>query len=152
MPSIQRLLELPPRARLFMCHDYAPGGRAYAFHTTVAKERAQNVHIHAGVTEDADTPRLFLPSLQLNMRAGELPPPESNGRRYFNCMIPGDPSYGSVRRASAREQDRQAGTIVFAWTLRRDQGNKAVAFWRRIAGNKSCLFAEGWPSGLRQRS
>jgi len=74
-----------------MCHDYAPGGRAYAFETTVAKERAQNVHIHAGVTEDADTPRLFLPSLQLNMRAGELPPPESNGRRYFNSMIPGDP-------------------------------------------------------------
>ena len=97
--SIQRLLELPPRTRLFMCHDYAPGGRAYAFETTVAKERAQNVHVHDGVTEDAfvarrtardatlDTPRLFLPSLQVNMRAGELPPPESNGRRYFKIPI-----------------------------------------------------------------
>jgi len=97
--SIQRLLELPPQTRLFMCHDYAPGGRAYAFETTVAKERAQNVHVHDGVTEDAfvarrtardatlDTPRLFLPSLQVNMRAGELPPPESNGRRYFKIPI-----------------------------------------------------------------
>jgi glyoxylase-like metal-dependent hydrolase (beta-lactamase superfamily II) len=97
--SIQRLLELPPQTRLFMCHDYAPGGRAYAFETTVANERAQNVHVHVGVTEDAfvarrtacdatlDTPRLFLPSLQVNMRAGELPPPESNGRRYFKIPI-----------------------------------------------------------------
>jgi hypothetical protein len=88
-----------PQTRLFMCHDYAPGGRAYAFETTVAEERAQNVHAHAGVTEDAfvalrtardatlDTPRLFLPSLQVNMRAGELPPPESNGRRYFKIPI-----------------------------------------------------------------
>jgi glyoxylase-like metal-dependent hydrolase (beta-lactamase superfamily II) len=97
--SIRRLLELPPRTRLLMCHDYAPGGRAYAFETTVAKERAQNVHAHDGVTEDEfvarrtardatlDTPRLFLPSLQVNMRAGELPPPESNGRRYFKIPI-----------------------------------------------------------------
>lgn len=97
--SIQRLLALPPQTRLFMCHDYAPGGRAYAFETTVATERAQNIHIHDGVTEDAfaalrtardamlDTPRLFLPSLQVNMRAGELPPPESNGRRYFKIPI-----------------------------------------------------------------
>jgi glyoxylase-like metal-dependent hydrolase (beta-lactamase superfamily II) len=97
--SIRRLLELPPQTRLFMCHDYAPGGRGYAFETTVAKERAQNVHVHDGVTEKAfvaqrtardatlDTPRLFLPSLQVNMRAGELPPPESNGRRYFKIPI-----------------------------------------------------------------
>ena len=97
--SIQRLLELPPPSRLFMCHDYAPDGRAHAFETTVANERAQNVHVHDGVTEDAfvalrtardarlDTPRLFLPSLQVNMRAGELPPPELNGRRYFKIPI-----------------------------------------------------------------
>ncbi|MGB6176812.1 MAG: MBL fold metallo-hydrolase [Methylocella sp.] len=97
--SIRRLLELPPQTRLFMCHDYAPGGRAHAFETTVANERAQNVHVHDGVTEDAfvarrtardatlGTPRLFLPSLQVNMRAGELPPPESNGRRYFKIPI-----------------------------------------------------------------
>ncbi len=97
--SIQRLLELPSQTRLLMCHDYAPGGRAYAFETTVGKERAHNVHIHDGVTEDVfvaqrtardatlDTPRLFLPSLQVNMRAGGLPPPESNGRRYFKIPI-----------------------------------------------------------------
>lgn len=97
--SIQRLLKLPPQTRLFMCHDYAPGGRAHAFETSVAKQRAQNVHVHDGVTEAAfvalrtardatlDTPRLFLPSLQVNMRAGELPPPESNGRRYFKIPI-----------------------------------------------------------------
>ena len=97
--SIRRLLGLPPQTRLFMCHDYAPGGRAYAFETTVADERAQNVHVHDGVTEDAfvarrtardatlDMPRLFLPSLQVNMRAGELPPPDANGRRYFKIPI-----------------------------------------------------------------
>ncbi len=97
--SIRRLLELPPLTRLFMCHDYAPGGRAHAFETTVANQRAQNVHVHDGVTEDGfvarrtardatlDTPRLFLPSLQVNMRAGELPPPEANGRRYFKIPI-----------------------------------------------------------------
>ncbi|MGH6834964.1 MAG: MBL fold metallo-hydrolase [Methylocella sp.] len=97
--SIRRLLELPPQTRLFLCHDYAPGGRAHAFETTVAKQRAQNVHVRDGITEDAfvaqrtardatlDTPRLFLPSLQVNMRAGELPPPESNGRRYFKIPI-----------------------------------------------------------------
>jgi glyoxylase-like metal-dependent hydrolase (beta-lactamase superfamily II) len=97
--SIRRLLELPPQTRLFMCHDYAPGGRAHAFETTVANERAQNVQVHDGIAEDAfvamrtardatlDTPRLFLPSLQVNMRAGELPPPESNGRRYFKIPI-----------------------------------------------------------------
>ena len=72
--SIRRLLELPPQTRLFMCHDYAPGGRAHAFETTVANERAQNVQVHDGIAEDAfvamrtardatlDTPRLFLPS------------------------------------------------------------------------------------------
>ena len=97
--SIRRILQLPPETRLFMCHDYPPAGRAHACETTVAKERAENIHIHDGVTEEAfvalrtardstlATPRLFLPSLQLNMRAGELPPPESNGRRYFKIPI-----------------------------------------------------------------
>lgn len=90
---------MPPQTRLFTRHDYAPGGRARAFEMTVAKEMAEIVHIHDGVSEDAfvalrtardatlDTPRLFLPSLQVNMRAGELPPPESNGRRYFKIPI-----------------------------------------------------------------
>jgi hypothetical protein len=76
-----------------------PGRARLCVRVPVAEERAQNVHVHDGVTEDAfvarrtardatlDTPRLFLPSLQVNMRAGELPPPESNGRRYFKIPI-----------------------------------------------------------------
>ena len=133
--SIRRLLELPPQTRLFMCHDYAPGGRAHAFETTVANERAQNVQVHDGIAEDAfvamrtdrdatlDTPRLFLPSLPVNVRPGELPPPKSNGRRYFKIPIEASTlanSWRSVARhrgafdgQAAREQERQTGTIVF---------------------------------------
>ncbi|WP_262027388.1 MBL fold metallo-hydrolase [Microvirga sp. Mcv34] len=96
--SIQRLLALPRETRLFMCHDYkAPGRDTYAWETTVAEER-NNVHLKDGVTEDEfvsmrqtrdaklAAPRLLLPSIQTNIRAGKFPPAEANGVRYL--MIP----------------------------------------------------------------
>jgi glyoxylase-like metal-dependent hydrolase (beta-lactamase superfamily II) len=97
--SIQRLLALPDETRLFMCHDYGPGGREVAWETTVAEERAGNVHVHDGIDEAAfvemrrardatlDVPALILPSLQVNMRAGHLPPPEDNGISYLKLPL-----------------------------------------------------------------
>lgn len=98
--SIQKLLLLPDETRLFMCHDYkAPGRDDYAWETTVADERNHNVHIHKGVTEDAfvdmrnkrdaglEMPNLLLPSVQVNIRAGEFPPPEDNGIVYLKIPV-----------------------------------------------------------------
>ena len=98
--SIRRLLSLPPETRLFMCHDYkAPGRDRYAWETTVAEERARNVHVHDGVAEaefvamrtkrDASlaAPVLLLPSVQVNIRAGRLPPPDDNGQSYLKIPV-----------------------------------------------------------------
>ena len=97
--SIRRLLELPAATRMFMCHDYQPGGRALAFETTVAEQRAANVHVHEGVSEadfvamrearDATLgmPNLILPSLQVNMRAGHVPPPESDEKFFLKLPL-----------------------------------------------------------------
>ena len=98
--SIRRLLALPPETRLLLCHDYkAPGRDAYFFETTVAAQRAGNVHVHDGVSEDAfvamreardktlGMPRLILPSIQINMRAGHFPEPEANGTRYLKLPL-----------------------------------------------------------------
>ncbi|MEJ2626806.1 MAG: MBL fold metallo-hydrolase [Pseudolabrys sp.] len=98
--SIHRLLSLPPETRLFICHDYkAPGRDQYAWETTVGEERARNVHVRDGVSEDEfvamrtkrDTtlaaPLLLLPSIQVNMRAGKLPPADSNGVRYLKVPV-----------------------------------------------------------------
>lgn len=98
--SIMRILSLPPETRLFMCHDYkAPGRDKYAWETTVAEERTRNVHVREGVSEDdfvkmreardktLDTPLLLLPSIQVNMRAGKLPPAEANGVRYLKVPV-----------------------------------------------------------------
>jgi len=98
--SIQRLLALPPQTRLFMCHDYkAPGRDSYAWETTVADERARNVHVHEGVGADEfvamrqrrdatlPAPTLLLPSIQVNIRAGRLPQAESNGVRYLKIPV-----------------------------------------------------------------
>lgn len=98
--SIRKILTLPPQTRLFLCHDYkAPGRDHYAWETTVAEEKARNIHIHEGVTEDEfvkmrtardktlQMPVLILPSVQVNMRAGELPPPEDNGIRYLKIPL-----------------------------------------------------------------
>jgi len=98
--SIRRLLSLPPQTRLFLCHDYkAPGRDSYAWETTVAEERAHNIHVHEGMTEEAFVairsardsglapPRLLLPSIQVNIRAGRFPPAEANGVRYLTIPV-----------------------------------------------------------------
>lgn len=97
--SIRQLLALPPDTRLFMCHDYLPDQRSLRYQSTVAEQRAANIHVHEGIDEaefvqrrearDAtlDMPVLMLPSVQVNMRAGRLPPPESNGIRYLRIPL-----------------------------------------------------------------
>ena len=97
--SIQRVLALPHETRLFMCHDYGPNGREVRWETTVAEERAHNIHVHDGVSEDEfvalrtardatlGMPRLIIPSIQVNMKAGELPEPEDNGTRYLKVPL-----------------------------------------------------------------
>jgi glyoxylase-like metal-dependent hydrolase (beta-lactamase superfamily II) len=98
--SIRRLLSLPDETRLFLCHDYkAPGRDQFRWQTNVADEKAHNIHVHAGIDEDSfvamrkardatlDMPRLILPSIQVNMRAGHLPEPESNGMRYLKLPV-----------------------------------------------------------------
>ena len=97
--SIQRLYTLPPATRMFMCHDYAPGGREYRHETTVAEQRAANIHVHDGVpagefvrlrtARDAtlEMPTLLLPAVQVNIRAGEFPEPEANGVRYLKIPV-----------------------------------------------------------------
>jgi len=97
--SMRRILELPPETRLFMCHDYGPNGREIRWESTVAEERAHNIHVRDGMTEDEfvamreardktlGMPRLILPSLQVNMRAGALPPAEPNGRVFLKLPV-----------------------------------------------------------------
>ncbi|WP_075881421.1 MBL fold metallo-hydrolase [Vreelandella massiliensis] len=98
--SIQKVLALPGHTRLFMCHDYkAPGRDAYQHETTVAEQRAQNVHVRDGISEEAfvkmraerdatlGMPRLIIPSVQVNMRAGEMPPADDNGQVYLKVPI-----------------------------------------------------------------
>ena len=97
--SVQRLLALPPETRLFMCHDYPTTDRPVRAMTTVAEQRAHNIHVHEGVSEadfvalrearDAtlQMPQLILPSIQVNIRAGHLPPAEANGVRYLKLPI-----------------------------------------------------------------
>ena len=98
--SIQKILDLPQLTRLFMCHDYgAPGRAAFAWESTVADERRANIHIKRGTDEDAfalmrtrrdatlEMPALLMPSVQVNIRAGRLPPPEDNGLRYLKIPL-----------------------------------------------------------------
>lgn len=97
--SIRKLLSLPPETRLFLCHDYPPNGRPVCFETTVAAQRAANIHVHDGVSEtdfvelrtrrDAtlDMPVLILPAVQVNIRAGKFPPADENGVRYLKIPL-----------------------------------------------------------------
>ena len=97
--SVRRVLALPGDTQLYMCHDYRPGGRPLAHVSTVAEQRAANVHVHDGIAEadfvamrqarDAtlDMPVLILPSVQVNMRSGHLPEPEDNGVRYLKIPL-----------------------------------------------------------------
>jgi glyoxylase-like metal-dependent hydrolase (beta-lactamase superfamily II) len=97
--SVNRVLSLPAHARIYICHDYQPGGREVEFVSTVADERAHNIHVRDGITEEEfvrmresrdatlSMPTLILPSVQINMRAGQMPPAESNGTRYIKIPI-----------------------------------------------------------------
>jgi glyoxylase-like metal-dependent hydrolase (beta-lactamase superfamily II) len=97
--STKRVLELPGEMRLFMCHDYAPGGRDVKWETTVAEERAHNIHVRDGVTEDEfvrmreardktlELPKLIIPSIQVNIRGGNLPAPDARGKRHLKVPI-----------------------------------------------------------------
>ena len=97
--SIAKILALPPETRLFVCHDYGPDGRPIAWETTVAEQRARNKHVHEGVSEAEfvkmrterdkclSVPQLLIPSIQINMRAGEMPPPEDNGISYIKVPL-----------------------------------------------------------------
>jgi glyoxylase-like metal-dependent hydrolase (beta-lactamase superfamily II) len=97
--SVRKLLSLPPQTRLFMCHDYPPNQREIAFETTVAEQREKNIHVHDGISEaqfvemrtqrdsTLEMPVLILPAVQINIRAGELPPKESNGVAYVKIPL-----------------------------------------------------------------
>jgi glyoxylase-like metal-dependent hydrolase (beta-lactamase superfamily II) len=97
--SVRRLLEYPAKTRLFMCHDYPPEGRTPRAEISVAEQRDKNIHVHDGVSEEAFValreardrtlakPVLILPAIQLNIRAGELPPPEANGVAYLKLPL-----------------------------------------------------------------
>ncbi len=97
--SIQKVLSLPGEMRLFMCHDYAPNGREIRWETTVGDEKAHNIHVGHGTSRaefvkmreerDAtlDMPKLIIPSLQVNMRAGELPPADETGKRFLKVPV-----------------------------------------------------------------
>ncbi len=97
--SIRRILSLPPETKLYMCHDYQPNGRAVAWETTVAEQRAGNLHIKDGVGEEEfvtfrqgrdktlPAPALILPSIQVNIRGGKLPPAEANGTVYLRTPV-----------------------------------------------------------------
>jgi glyoxylase-like metal-dependent hydrolase (beta-lactamase superfamily II) len=97
--SIRRILALPPATRIFTAHDYAPCGRAPAWESTVADQRAHNIHVHDGIDEDTFVamrtardatlamPNLILPSVQVNIRAGAMPEPDAEGRRFLKIPL-----------------------------------------------------------------
>ena len=97
--SMRRLLDLPPATRLFVCHDYPPEGREAKWQTTVAEQRTSNIHVHDGIGEEEfvamrtardaslEVPTLILPSLQVNVRAGRLPPSDENGISYLRIPL-----------------------------------------------------------------
>lgn len=97
--SIHKILVLPGGTRLYMCHDYAPGGREYLHQTTVAEQKRANIHVHDGVSREEyiqlrttrdknlNVPALLLPAVQINIRAGRLPEPEANGIAYLKTPL-----------------------------------------------------------------
>jgi len=99
--SIKKILSLPPKMRLFMCHDYGPNNREISWETTVAEERANNIHVHDGISEDEfaamrsardkmlGMPKLIIPSIQVNMRAGHFPKPEAEGKSFLKIPLNG---------------------------------------------------------------
>ncbi|MEO8746591.1 MAG: MBL fold metallo-hydrolase [Rhodanobacter sp.] len=106
--SIQRLFELPDNTRLFVLHDYAPGGREYRNETTVGAEKRDNIHVGGGRSETEfvklrrardvtlGMPALIIPAIQINIRAGELPPEDSTGRRYLKIPLDRARDFSSI--------------------------------------------------------
>ena len=96
---MRRILDLPPQTRIYVCHDYPPPGREPRWETTVAQQRAHNIHVRDGVNEEEfvrmrrardavlEVPALILPSIQVNVRAGRLPPSDDNGVAYLRIPI-----------------------------------------------------------------
>ncbi len=99
--SIQKILAHPDETRIFVCHDYAPNGREFLWETTVGAQRANNIHVGNNASEDSFVemrekrdaslamPRLILPSIQVNMRAGHMPDAEENGATYLKVPVQG---------------------------------------------------------------
>ncbi len=99
--SIKRILQLPDAMRVFLCHDYGPNGREIRWETTIADEKAHNIHVRDGISEDEFVanreardktlamPRLIIPSLQINMKAGQLPEPDDSGKRFLKVPLDG---------------------------------------------------------------
>ncbi len=97
--STRKLLSMPPQTRLFMCHDYPPNGRPVAFESSVADQRAGNIHVHDGISQEQfvqmrtardatlEMPVLILPAVQINIRAGQMPPKEANGTAYVKIPL-----------------------------------------------------------------
>jgi glyoxylase-like metal-dependent hydrolase (beta-lactamase superfamily II) len=97
--SMRKLLAFPPETELYVCHDYPPQGREAKCLTTVAQQRAENIHVHDGVDESAfvamrtqrdaglGMPTLLLPAIQVNVRAGHMPPAEENGVVYLKIPL-----------------------------------------------------------------
>ena len=97
--SMRRLLDLPEATKVFVCHDYPPNGRAARWETSVAEQRAHNIHVHDGISEDEfvamrqardatlEVPTLILPSIQVNVRGGQLPPVDDNGIAYLRIPL-----------------------------------------------------------------
>lgn len=109
--SIRRLLELPPQTRMYVCHDYPPKTRDAQWETTVAEQRAKNIHVRDGITEEGfvamrkardatlEVPTLILPSIQVNVRAGQMPPADDNGVAYLRIPINALPKAGGAAAA-----------------------------------------------------
>jgi glyoxylase-like metal-dependent hydrolase (beta-lactamase superfamily II) len=97
--SIKKVLSLPNAMRLFMCHDYGPGGREIRWETTVAEEKANNIHVRDGISEDEfvkmrterdatlDMPKLIIPAIQVNIRGGQLPEADETGKRFLKVPV-----------------------------------------------------------------
>lgn len=108
--SVRRLLALPPTTRMFLCHDYQPGGRELVFETSVAEQRAANKHVKDGVSEaeyvemrttrDATLsfPKLLLPSIQVNVDGARLPEPDSNGVRYLRIPVNSEALHPNLKK------------------------------------------------------
>jgi glyoxylase-like metal-dependent hydrolase (beta-lactamase superfamily II) len=106
--SMRRLLDLPPETTVYVCHDYPPASRQAKWQTTVAEQRAHNIHVRDGISEDAfvamrtardatlDVPTLILPSIQVNVRGGQFPPPDDNGVAYLRIPLNALPVHQQV--------------------------------------------------------